>query len=294
MIWARSMLFAVTALLWTSLMALSYLPLLLAPRRVMQRAAAFWCRGLIWLVALCCGLRWRVVGGENLPPGAAVIAAKHQSAWETLAFHLLLDDPVFILKRELLKVPLVGWYMWKSGSIPIDRAAGFRSIKAMLPGVERALANGSQVIVFPEGTRTPPGQRRPYHPGIAAIYARTNAPIVPVALNSGMFWGRRHFLKGPGLITLAVLPPMPPGLSRAEFIEELERRIETATDRLCAEVAEARGTSLHALTSASPASPGEDFCCSHLPLPPEEARGGGSGEEAATAREVAPGLDTRT
>ena len=122
---------------------------------------------------------------------------QHQSAWETLVFHLLLDDPVFILKRELLKVPLIGWYMRKSGSIPIDRAAGFRSIKAMLPEVERALANGSQVIVFPEGTRTPPGQRRPYHPGIAAIYARTEAPIVPVALNSGMFWGRRRFSRIP-------------------------------------------------------------------------------------------------
>jgi 1-acyl-sn-glycerol-3-phosphate acyltransferase len=282
MIWARSTLFAIAALLWTSLTALSYLPLLLGPRRVMQRAAAFWCRGLIELVALCCGLRWRVVGGENLPPGAAVIAAKHQSAWETLAFHLLLDDPVFVLKRELLKVPLVGWYMRKSGSIPIDRAAGFRSIKAMLPGVERALANGSQVIVFPEGTRTPPGQRRPYHPGIAAIYARTNAPIVPVALNSGMFWGRRHFLKSPGLITLAVLPPMPPALGRAAFMEELERRIETTTDRLCEEVAEALGRSPHPLAPLAPSSSGS--LRADLHLPPGERRGEGSGKEPAAAR----------
>jgi 1-acyl-sn-glycerol-3-phosphate acyltransferase len=171
----------------------------------------------------------------------------------------------------LLKVPLVGWYMWKSGSIPIDRAAGFRSIKAMLPGVERALANGSQVIVFPEGTRTPPGQRRPYHPGIAAIYARTEAPIVPVALNSGMFWGRRRFLKSPGLITLAVLPPMPPALGRAAFMEELERRIETATDRLCEEVAEPLGRPPRPLAPLAPSS--LEGLHADLPLPPGEGRG---------------------
>jgi 1-acyl-sn-glycerol-3-phosphate acyltransferase len=271
MIWARSVLFAVAALLWTSVMALLYLPLLLARRRVMQKAAAFWCRGLIGLVAMCCGLHWRVIGRENLPPGAAVIAAKHQSAWETLVFHLLLDDPVFILKRELLKVPLIGWYMRKSGSIPIDRAAGFRSIKAMLPEVERALANGSQVIVFPEGTRTPPGQRRPYHPGIAAIYARTEAPIVTVALNSGMFWGRRRFLKNPGVITLEALPPMPLALGRAAFMEELERRIETATDRLCEEAAQVPQRSPHPLAPLAPSS--VETLRADLPLPLGQGRG---------------------
>ena len=236
MTWLRSALFSLVALLWTSFLALLYLPLLLAPRQVMQRAAAFWCRGLIWLVGICCGLRWRLVGRDNLPAGAAVIAAKHQSAWDTLIFHVLVADPVFVLKRELLSVPLIGWYMRKGGSIPIDRAAGFRAIKAMLPAVDRALANGAQVIVFPEGTRTPPGQRRPYHPGIAAIYAHGGAPIVPVALNSGLYWRRRGFLKYPGLITLEVLPAMPSGMKRAAFMDELERRIEAATERLCAEV----------------------------------------------------------
>jgi 1-acyl-sn-glycerol-3-phosphate acyltransferase len=100
----------------------------------------------------------------------------------------------------------------------------------MLPEVQRALADGGQVIVFPEGTRTGPGQRRPYHPGIAAIYARAKAPVVPVALNSGMFWSRRRFVKFPGLITLRILPPMPRGMQRSEFMDELERRIEAATE----------------------------------------------------------------
>jgi 1-acyl-sn-glycerol-3-phosphate acyltransferase len=260
MIWLRSALFSVLALLWTGVLSLLYLPLLLAPRHVMQRAAALWCLGLITLVGVCCGLRWRVIDRENLPEGAAVIAAKHQSAWDTLIFHVLVDDPVFVLKRELLQVPLLGWYMRKAGSIAVDRAAGFRAMKGMLPEVERALADGAQVIVFPEGTRTAPGQRRLYQPGIAAIYARVDAPIVPIALNSGMFWSRRGFLKFPGLITLQILPPMPRGMHRTEFMDELERRIEATTDRLCAEVAEAprtRPRSPHRLAPLAPSPSGE-------------------------------------
>jgi 1-acyl-sn-glycerol-3-phosphate acyltransferase len=260
MIWLRSALFSVLALLWTAILSLLYLPLLLAPRRLMQRAAALWCLGLITLVGVCCGLRWRVIDRENLPEGAAVIAAKHQSAWDTLIFHVLVDDPVFVLKRELLEVPLLGWYMRKAGSIAVDRAAGFRAMKGMLPKVERALADGAKVIVFPEGTRTAPGQRRPYQPGIAAIYARVDAPIVPIALNSGMFWSRRGFLKFPGLITLQILPPMPRGMHRTDFMDELERRIEATTERLCAEVAEAPGTRLgspHRLAPLAPSPSGE-------------------------------------
>jgi 1-acyl-sn-glycerol-3-phosphate acyltransferase len=256
MIWLRSVLFSVLALSWTVALSLLYLPLLLAPRRVMQRAAALWCRGLLDLIGVCCGLRWRAIGRENLPEGAVVIASKHQSAWDTLIFHVLVDDPVFVLKRELLRVPFVGWYMRKAGSIAVDRAAGFRAIKGMLPEVDRALAEGAQVIVFPEGTRAGPGQHRPYHPGIAAIYARAEAPVVPVALNSGLFWRRRRFLKFPGLITVRILPPMPRGLQRTEFMDELERRIEATTERLEAEVAEARRGSPHPLAPLAPSPQG--------------------------------------
>jgi 1-acyl-sn-glycerol-3-phosphate acyltransferase len=124
--------------------------------------------------------------------------------------------------------------MKKSGAIGIDRSAGFRAVKMMMPEVDRVLAEGSQVLVFPEGTRTPVGDQRPYHPGIAGIYAHTDAPVVPVALNSGVFWGRRSFLKYPGVITIEFLPPMPPGLNRKTFLTELQTRIETATERLCA------------------------------------------------------------
>jgi 1-acyl-sn-glycerol-3-phosphate acyltransferase len=228
----RSALFALLALLHSVLMAVLMLPALALPRKLFQRLAANWCRGLVTLLRVCCGLRWQLQGGEHLPAGAAIVAAKHQSAWDTLIFHLLLDDPVYVLKRELLSVPFLGWYLGKAGNIAIDRSAGFRAIKTMLPAVDRALAEGAQVIVFPEGTRTAPGERARYQPGVAALYGRAGVPVIPVALNSGLFWGRRRFHKRPGVITIEVLPAMPPGLPRAAFLAELEHRIEEATARL--------------------------------------------------------------
>lgn len=239
----RSALFAVLALLFTAVMMAVMLPGLALPRKRFQRLAACWCGGLLVLLRVCCGLRWRLTGAENLPRGPAIIAAKHQSAWDTLIFHVLLDDPVYVLKRELVRIPLFGWYLSKAGSIAIDRRAGLRAIRTMLPAVDCALAEGAQVIVFPEGTRTAPGEHAPYHPGIAALYSHADASIVPVALNSGLFWGRRHLRKRPGVITIEVLPAMPAGLSRSAFLAELEQRVETATARLSAQpIAPTRST----------------------------------------------------
>lgn len=231
----RSSLFALLAFIFSAVLAVLFLPALVIPRRGFQELAALWCKGLIALLEICCGLRWRLVGREHIPTGAAIIASKHQSAWDTLIFHVLMKDPVYVLKRELLLVPFLGWYLRKAGSIAIDRAGGFRSLKAMLPEVDRALAEGAKVIVFPEGTRTAPGERASYQPGIAALYARCSAPVVPVALNSGLFWGRRRFIKRPGVITIEVLPPFPPGLRSADFLSCLEARIEDATARLYVE-----------------------------------------------------------
>lgn len=233
----RSAAFTVLALLFSALMMVLLLPALVLPRKRFQRLAGWWCRGLLALLGFCCGLRWRLQGAENLPAGPAIIAAKHQSTWDTLIFHVLLDDPIYVLKRELLVVPFLGWYLRKAGNIAIDRGAGFRAIRTMLPAVDRALAEGAKVIVFPEGTRSAPGERVPYQPGVAALYGHADASVVPVALNSGLFWGRRQFRKRPGVITIEVLPAMPPRLPRAAFLAELERRIEDATARLSGDVA---------------------------------------------------------
>jgi len=229
----KSVIFAISALVFSAVVALLLLPGLMLPRQRFQQLAAFWCHGLIVLLRLCCGLRWKLVGGAHLPAGRSIIAAKHQSAWDTLIFHVLLRDPVYVLKRELLAIPLMGWYLRKAGNIAIDRSAGSRALRMMQRAVDQALAEDSTIIIFPEGTRTAPGAPPSYQPGIAALYQHTEAPVVPVALNSGLFWKRAGLPARPGIITIEILPPMPRGLKRSEFLSELESRIEEATSRLC-------------------------------------------------------------
>lgn len=231
----KSVIFAISALVFSAVAALLLLPGLMLPRKRFQQLAALWCRGLIVLLRLCCGLRWQLVGGAHLPSGRSIIAAKHQSAWDTLIFHVLLRDPVYVLKQELLTIPLMGWYLRNAGNIPIDRSAGSRALRMMQRAVDQALAEDSTIIIFPEGTRTAPGAPPSYQPGIAALYQHTEAPVVPVALNSGLFWKRAGLPARPGVITIEILPPMPRGLKRLEFLSELENRIEEATSRLCHE-----------------------------------------------------------
>jgi 1-acyl-sn-glycerol-3-phosphate acyltransferase len=230
----RSAAFLIASYTWTAALIVLYLPLLaLLRRQQLQPFAAFWCRGVIALARWLCGIRYRIEGREHLAAGPLIVAAKHQSAWDTLIFHQLLADPCYVLKRELLRIPLFGLYLARLGSIPVDRDAGFRAIKTLLPAVAERLAEGAQIIVFPEGTRVTPGVPQPYHPGIAALYSRFDAPVTPVALNSGLFWGRNAFLRYPGEITVEVMPPVPRGLSREAFLALLQQRIEQATDRLC-------------------------------------------------------------
>ncbi len=228
----RSLAFAVLVNLWTWTLAVLYLPLLWLPRVRLQRLGAFWCRGVVTLAWVICGIRYRVVGRENLPPGPVLIASTHQSAWDGVIFHVLLDDPVYVLKQELLRIPLFGLYLKFQGNVGIDRSAGARALRVMLPAVQTRLDEGAQVIVFPEGTRVAPDAHVAYNPGIAALYQRFDVPLIPVALNSGQRWGRRSFRKFPGLITVEFLPALPRGLSRATMLAELARRIEEACGRL--------------------------------------------------------------
>ncbi|MBK8908374.1 MAG: 1-acyl-sn-glycerol-3-phosphate acyltransferase [Rhodospirillales bacterium] len=231
----RSALFFAAAILWSAVLAIAFLPLLIMPRRWVHKATRFWLCGILALVAAICGLRYRVAGAENLPAGAAIVASKHQSAWDTFVFHQVLDDPVYVMKRELFRIPLIGWYMRKVGSIGIDRNARVHALKMIALDAKRALASGRQIVIFPEGTRVAPGDERPYRAGIAALYEAASVPVVPVALNSGIFWGRRSFRKHPGLITLAFLPPIAPGLDRRTFASTLRARIEAESRRLAAE-----------------------------------------------------------
>lgn len=235
MIALRSLLFNVLFIAWSILVQVLGMPSLLLPIAAVARVQQLWVRGSLALLAAVCGVRHEIRGWERLPPEPCVLASKHQSTWDTLIFPGLLPAPGFIIKRELRWIPLFGWYLRRTGCIEIDRKGGATALKRMLAEARHTLAAGRYIVIFPEGTRVVPGQRRPYHPGVAALYTHLQVPVVPVALNSGLFWGRRAFRKRPGVITLEYLDPIPPGLDRKAFMRQLEHRIETATRRLEAE-----------------------------------------------------------
>jgi 1-acyl-sn-glycerol-3-phosphate acyltransferase len=238
--WLRSLLFNLGFFLWTALIVAGGLILLPLPWRWMHRLGRLWCCGTLAMLHILVGLRWRAEGLEQRPAGPAIYASKHQSTWDTLVFALLLPDCAYVLKRELFWLPLFGQLLARSRPIAVDRSAGGSALRHMLADAERAVAEGRSIVIFPEGTRTPPGERRPYHPGTAALYQRLDLPVVPVALDSGRFWGRRRFVKRPGTIIIRFLPPIAPGLERRDFMATLEGRIEAAC-RALAGAADASG-----------------------------------------------------
>jgi 1-acyl-sn-glycerol-3-phosphate acyltransferase len=211
------------------------MPTLLLPRWGIIRLAQHWGRVNLHLLRIVCGItvEWR--GLEKIPAGAFLVAAKHQSVWETFALLTLFRDPTYILKRELLWLPLFGWAAWRAGMIPVDRGGGKPALAAMAARVRDALAAGKQIIIFPEGTRRPPGAEPKYKFGIAHLYGEGVAACLPIALNSGLFWPRRQFLRRPGTITVEILDPIAPGLAIDDFFARLQRDLEAATARLIAQ-----------------------------------------------------------
>lgn len=231
----RSNLFNLAFYVWSVFMVLLFAPALLLPWRVMVWGQRRWARGVNWLMRVLAGIRVEIRGLENLPDGGCIVASKHQSAWDTLIWHDVLDDPAVVLKRELLWIPIYGWMCLKTRMIPVDRKAGTKALRQMALDAERAVAAGRPIVIFPQGTRTAAGvgaDEVPYQAGVSALYRAANVPVVPVALNSGMFWPRRRLDRRPGTIVLEFLEPIPPGLPRKEFQRLLPERIEAATRRL--------------------------------------------------------------
>lgn len=231
----RSLAFNVLFFSGTAVMLLLMWVLLPFPYTAIQRTVTLWGQAIRWLLRTIVGLGFEVRGRENVPDGPAVFACKHQSAWDIVIFYAITHDPTYVLKKELMRIPFWGWYATKVRVIVVDRKGGGGALKGLVRAARATLAAGRPVVIFPEGTRTAPDERRAYQPGVYAIYAEGAAPVVPVAVNSGLFWGRRSFVKRPGVITLEILPPMPPGLDRRAFMAELENHIESATARLVAE-----------------------------------------------------------
>jgi 1-acyl-sn-glycerol-3-phosphate acyltransferase len=234
MILFRSLVFHAAFYLTTTVLALAGLPVLVMGRQNVQAYAKFWTGSAVWLLDKICKTKvvWR--GLENLPRGACIIAAKHQSTIETMALTTKGADFSYILKPELMAIPVFGWYLKGTGQVAIDRAKRGQALPDLTRQVREAIAQGRQMIIFPEGTRKPAGGPPEYKSGVGYLYADSGAVCVPVALNTGLYWPRRGLSIHPGTVTIAFLEPIAPGLDRQSFVQLLEERIEAATAELIA------------------------------------------------------------
>jgi len=230
-----NVLFYVTTVLFLGLGS----PLLFGPRSWAMWALALHARTELWLLKTNVGTELEVRGKEKLPKGACLVASKHQSAWETFALIPRFRDPAYLMKRELFWIPFHGWFSYKFKMIPVDRDKGPAALRRMLAEAKTRAAAGREIIIFPEGTRRAPGALPDYKTGVFLLYEALGIPCVPVALNSGLFWPRRSLKRYPGTIIVEFLDPIPPGLSKREFLPRLQATIETASNRL---IAEAGGT----------------------------------------------------
>lgn len=228
----RSLAFNILYFFWVSVPTVAFLWIVLLPRNGFFAWVRGWQRFVGWMERNILGLQSRTVGWEHVPEGACIIAAKHQSAWETLRLNVLFFDPAIVLKKELTRVPVWGWYAWRCGMIPIDRSGRAAALARMMKAAHKAKDLGRKIVIFPQGTRVLPGVRKPYKSGVAALYKELGLPIVPMAVNSGLFWPKGAFIKKPGTVTIEFLPPIPPGLGRAEMMGRLENELEAACERL--------------------------------------------------------------
>ncbi len=235
MMMARSLVFAAVFYLWSVLCGLVMTPMMLGPRRWMIRAMAVWGMGVIALLRTICGIRVEFRGLQHLPRGRALVAAKHQCMFDTMAPLTIFPDAAYVMKRELLRIPFYGWFCVRAGMIELDRQGGAGALRKLIADARTRLEEPRQLVIFPEGTRKPPGTKADYQPGVAGLYRDLGLACTPLATNSGAHWPAHGFLRRPGVIVYEFLEPIPAGLRRAAFMRELETRIETTSARLLSE-----------------------------------------------------------
>ena len=232
MIVIRSVIFTVVFYAWSITVGLAMAPLLVAPRGWMMAAMRFWGRGVLAMMRPICDIRVEFRGLDNLPQGAALIAAKHQCMFDTMGPFVRFDDACYVMKKELTRIPFYGWYCAKVGMVVVDRAGQAKALRKLLTDGKAVLAAGRQLVIYPEGTRVTPGETGDYHPGIAALYRAEGLACVPLATNSGVHWPAHGFLRRPGTIVYEFLEPIPPGLPRTTFMQLLEDRLEARSRAL--------------------------------------------------------------
>jgi 1-acyl-sn-glycerol-3-phosphate acyltransferase len=230
----RSLIFNILFYLVLVLCSLVALPTFLMPRAALLRVARWWAKATFVLMRAICNIKVEFRGVENIPKGPLIVASKHQSFWETFALLCFFEAPFFVLKRQLMFIPVFGQFLIKTDMIAIDRSKGRRALLEVLRRAGEQVRRGRQFLIFPEGTRTAPGAPPQYKSGVGLIYTDCGVPCLPVALNSGLFWPRRTFMRYPGTLVVEFLDPIPPGLKRDEFLARVERTIEDATNRIVA------------------------------------------------------------
>jgi len=209
----------------------------LAPRHRAWIVPKIWSHSSLWLMEKVAGTKSDISGLENLPEGSFILAPKHQSFWDAIAFFPYLRDPLYILKRELQWIPFFGWYIMKMRMIPVNRGKRSVALKQAVADAKREMADDRQLIIYPEGTRRAPGDEPAYKYGIVEIYAQLGLPVVPVAHVAGLYWPRRKFMRYPGTIHARFLKPIPAGLDREEFMQRLVAETEAACDQMLIDAA---------------------------------------------------------
>ncbi|HZK98675.1 MAG TPA: lysophospholipid acyltransferase family protein [Caulobacteraceae bacterium] len=235
MVLVRSLVFAAAFYLWSAIMVLAMLPLIATPRPWLMGAMRMWARGTGVLLTAICGVEVNIRGREHMPTGRAIIAAKHQCMFDTMAPFAALSDACYVMRKELMRIPFYGWYCGRAGMIVVDRDAHSKALRKLVADARARLDEARQVVIFPEGHRMTPGAQADYKPGVAALYRDLGLPCTPLATNSGLHWPAHGFIRRPGTIVYEFLPPIPAGLRRAEFMRTLEERIEGASARLMTE-----------------------------------------------------------
>lgn len=232
MIAVRSFLFAIWLFVGSAILCILFIPSYILPRAVVRSLLRFWgffvLFGLRWL----CDVKVEVRGREHAPRGPALIAAKHQSMLDICANFTVLPDVCFVMKKELLAIPLFGWYALKCGMIPVDREGHSAALKKLVADSQDRMKDDRQVVIFPEGTRTRPGADPAYKPGVAALYRDLGLPCTLVATNSGEHWPAKGFTRYPGVVVYEYMPALPAGLKRGQFMAEMQDRIEAASRAL--------------------------------------------------------------
>ena len=207
--WLRSLLFTIFLFVWTGCYAVFFvIAASLSPFRGRAALARVWGKVLLAVLRVTCRLDYRIEGRENVPPGNHVALVKHSSSWETFAQVVLVPDQVWVLKRELMWVPFLGWSLKLMRAIAVDRGAGGAAVRGVLEQGKKRLAQGEWIVIFPEGTRMPPGETRRYGVSGALLAAENNRLIVPIAHDAGYYWPRRGLFKKPGTIRVVIGPPI--------------------------------------------------------------------------------------